>query len=82
MTAQKQNLMEELANRDFIYTDEDHEAIVYEKTTREGSEIVTIFQKRDVALHERYNKSGLQVSSFRYDTENRAEMFQLLKLVG
>ena len=82
MSAQQNNLMEELANRDFIPVDEDHEAVVYEKKTSEGMESVTIFLQKNIALHERWNKSGLMTSAFRYDTESRAEMFQLLKLVG
>lgn len=78
MTAQQENLMEELANRDFIFTEEAGSVIVYEKETREGSETVTIFTAENSALHERWNKNGLMVSNARYDTERSVETMRLL----
>lgn len=79
MTAQQETLMEELANRDFIFTEE-NDAVVYEKNTREGSESVTIFPERNVALHERWNKNGLLVSAFRYELSLPSEMVLLLNI--
>lgn len=77
MNAQQENLMEELANRNFIFTEES-DAIVYEKETREGSETVTIITRENTALHERWNKNGVLVSTTRYNTNHPAEMTQLL----
>lgn len=77
MTAQQETLMEELANRDFVFTEES-DAVVYEKETREGSESVTILPQSKSALHERWNKNGVLVSTSRYNTERPAEMMQLL----
>ena len=80
MNAQQENLAEELVNRDFSLT-EDSDAVVYDKYTREGSESVTIFPQRNVALHERWNKHGILISNFRYDISRPTEMTQLLSLV-
>lgn len=68
--------MEELANRDFIFTEET-DAIVYEKETREGSESVTILRD-NTALHELWNRNNVLVSSTRYNTNHPAETMQLL----
>ncbi|MBC9704877.1 MAG: hypothetical protein H9W81_07855 [Enterococcus sp.] len=76
MNAQQENLMEELANRDFVFIEET-DAILYEKDTREGTESVTIFRD-DSALHERWNKNGMLVSTNRYKTSSNAEMNRLL----
>ncbi|MBC9704824.1 MAG: hypothetical protein H9W81_07590 [Enterococcus sp.] len=80
MSAQQDNLMEELANRDFTPTEEDYEAVVYEKITSEGMESVTIFLQKNIALHERFNKSHMLISAFRYDTESKIEMTELINL--
>ena len=77
MNAQKENLMEELANRDFIFVEET-DVVVYEKETREGSETVTIFGREDNALHERWNQNNVLISSTNYNTSRPAEMVQLL----
>lgn len=81
MSAQQDNLMEELANRDFIPVEEDDEAVVYLKHTADGGmESVTIFLQRNIALHERFNKAKMLLSAFRYDTEKKSEMTELINL--
>lgn len=81
MNAQQENFAEALVNRDFVLMEDEDDAAVYEKNTREGMESVTIFIQRNVALHERWNKSGQLISNFRYDTEKPAELTQLLSLI-
>lgn len=80
MNTQLENLMEELVNRDFIFTEET-DAVVYEKNTREGSESVTIFPQRSTALHERWNKNGVLSSAFRYELNLPSETVQLLNAI-
>lgn len=78
MSAQQENLMEELVNRDFILTTNEPDVVVYEKETREGSETVTIFMTSDFSLHERWNTSGILTSAERYSSFRPADTMRLL----
>lgn len=78
MSFQQDNLMEELANRDFIFTEEAGTVVVYEKDTREGSETVTLFDKEHYALYQQWNQNGILVANSRYDTNHSAEITKLL----
>lgn len=79
MNTQQEDLMEELANRDFIFAEETGPIVVYAKGTPEGSETVTLFGREHSALHERWNRNGMLVSAMRYNTDHGAETMRLLE---
>lgn len=78
MSVQQENLMEELANRDFVFVEEAGTVVVYAKATPEGSETVTLFDKEHYALHQRWNQRDVLVANSRYDTNHSAEITRLL----
>lgn len=80
MTPQHEELMEVLANRDFIFVEET-DAVVYEKKSNEETQTITMVKNTGAVLHENYNKNGMLTSSTGYDITKIGSTARLLRSI-